>query len=78
MALIPHCCGCGAGQRCIAPIQPLAWELPYATGAIIKRKKLWVKDQALVVTVTGVAWVAAVAQVQLLAQELPHAKKINK
>ena len=22
-----------------APIQPLAWELPYATGAAVKRKK---------------------------------------
>ena len=23
----------------VAPIQPLAWELPYATGAVPKRKK---------------------------------------
>ena len=23
-----------------APIQPLAWELPYATGAALKRKKI--------------------------------------
>ena len=22
-----------------APVQPLAWELPYATGAVLKRKK---------------------------------------
>ena len=45
---------CGLGCRCgsdlpwlwlwhrlaaVAPIQPLAWELPYATGAALKRKK---------------------------------------
>ena len=45
---------CGGGHRCgsnsvwlwlwlslaaAAPIQPLAWELPYATGVAVKRKK---------------------------------------
>ena len=45
---------CGAGHRCgvepellcllcrlaaVAPIQPLAWELPYATGEALKSKK---------------------------------------
>ena len=33
-AQIPHCCGCG-----IAPIRPLAWELPYVSGATLKRPK---------------------------------------
>ena len=46
---IRHCCNrCGSdlvwlwlGHRpaAAAPIQPLAWELPYATGAPIKKKK---------------------------------------
>ena len=45
---------CGAGRRCsldlfllwlwhrlaaVTSIQPLAWELPYTTGAALKRKK---------------------------------------
>ena len=45
---------CGAGRRCssdpmllwlwcrpaaAAPIQPLAWELPYATGAALKKQE---------------------------------------
>ena len=45
---------CGVGHRCgldpvllrlwhrlaaMAPIQPLAWELPYALGAALKRKR---------------------------------------
>ena len=45
---------CGVGRRCVldpallwlwgklaaaAPIQPLAWELPYAAGVALKRKK---------------------------------------
>ena len=44
-AQIWHCCSCGIGQHlqhrpaAAAPIQPLAWELPYATGMAIKRKK---------------------------------------
>ena len=48
---------CGVGHRCdldpvllwlwcrlvaVAPIKPLAWELPYATGAALKK---WQKDQ---------------------------------
>ena len=45
-------CGCGVGYRCgldplllrlwlaaVAPNWPLAWELPYATGAALKEKK---------------------------------------
>ena len=45
---------CGVGRRCgsdpallwlwwrlaaVAPIQPIAWELPYATGAALKKEK---------------------------------------
>jgi len=30
---------CGVGVVATAPIQPLAWELPYATGAALKRQK---------------------------------------
>ena len=33
---IPCCCDCGAAA---APIQPLAWELPYAKGAALKKRK---------------------------------------
>ena len=33
MARIPRCCGSGVGWWPTAPIQPLAWEPPYATGA---------------------------------------------
>ena len=33
------CCGCGTGRPAVAPIQPLAWELPYATGVGLKRQK---------------------------------------
>ena len=48
------CCGCGGGYRCsldpmllwlwcrsaaVAPIRALAWELPYAAGVALKRKK---------------------------------------
>ena len=51
---------CGVGQRCgsdpallwlwgrpaaAAPIQPLAWELPYASGVALKRKKEKEKEQ---------------------------------
>ena len=46
--------GCGVGRRCgldlswlwlwcrlaaVAPVRPLAWELPYAAGAALKRRK---------------------------------------
>ena len=38
--LDPCCCGCGEGlQLYIAPISPLAWELPYASVASLKKKK---------------------------------------
>ena len=33
------CCGCSVGLAAEALIRPLAWELPYATGTAIKRKK---------------------------------------
>ena len=36
---IPQCCGCDVGQAAIAPIRPLAWELPYATGTTLKNSK---------------------------------------
>ena len=54
VAQILHCCGCGVGRRCsldlallwlwhrpaaMAPIGPLAWEPPCATGAALKKKK---------------------------------------
>ena len=35
VAQILCCCDCGA----TAPIQPLAWEPPYASGAALKKKK---------------------------------------
>ena len=38
-AQIPHCCGYGVGQQLPAPIRPLAWELPNAAGAVLKRQK---------------------------------------
>ena len=35
-----HCCSCcGYRLAATAPILPLAWELPYATGVALKRKK---------------------------------------
>ena len=34
---IPCCCGYGIGFP--APIGPLSWELPYAAGGALKRKK---------------------------------------
>ena len=33
VAQIPHCHGCGAA------IEPLAWELPHATGVALKKDK---------------------------------------
>jgi len=51
---IQCCCSCGIGRRCVldpislwlwhrpaaaALIQSLAWELPYALGAALKRKR---------------------------------------
>ena len=36
---IPCCCGCGVSQQLQLQFDPLAWELPYAIGAALKRKK---------------------------------------
>ena len=38
-AWIWGCCGCGVGQQLTVPIQPLAWELLYAVGVALKKKK---------------------------------------
>ena len=32
------CCGCGKGLAAAAPISPLAWEVPYAEGAALKKQ----------------------------------------
>ena len=45
MAWIPHCCGCGVDPVARAPIQPLAWESPYATGAAQEMAKTKKKKQ---------------------------------
>ena len=37
-------CGCGVGWNPTAPIRPLAWELPYAEGEALNRKKKKKKD----------------------------------
>ena len=37
MAQIPSCSGCGVAAAAL--FQPLAWELPYAAGATIKKAK---------------------------------------
>ena len=34
-----NCCGCGVGLQLLPPIQPLAWELPFASGVALKSKK---------------------------------------
>ena len=36
-ARIWHCCGCGVGRQLQLP---LAWELPHATGAALKKAKI--------------------------------------
>ena len=36
---IPCCCELWCRPAAIAPIRPLAWELPYASGAALKSKK---------------------------------------
>ena len=36
--LIAHCCCCGS-PAAVSRIPPLAWELPYATGVTLKKKK---------------------------------------
>ena len=56
--------------------EPLAWELPYATGGALKEKKkknlrefpcgLAVKESSVVATVTSLVW------------ELPHASELPK
>ena len=33
-------CGCGQRLQATAPIPPLAWEPPYATGMVLKKEKL--------------------------------------
>ena len=33
------CCGCGCRLVATAPIQPLAWEVPYAVGAALKKQQ---------------------------------------
>ena len=38
MAQIWRSCGCGIGCAAAAPILPLAWELPFAIGAAIKKE----------------------------------------
>ena len=39
-ALTLSCCGCGVSSLAVAAlIHPLAWELPYAMRAALKRKK---------------------------------------
>ena len=38
-AQIWHFYGCGVGWQLEAPIQPLAWELPYAVGAALQKTK---------------------------------------
>ena len=38
-AQIQHCCVCGCRPSAAVPIQPLAWELPYAADAAVKEKK---------------------------------------
>ena len=49
MAEILHCCG--VGRRATAPIQPLAWEPPYAEGtALEKIKKKDKKKKKVTVT----------------------------
>ena len=39
MAWILNCCGCGCRLAAVAPIHPLAWDPPYATGVALKKKK---------------------------------------
>ena len=38
-AWIPRCCGCGVGRQLQLWFDPLAWELPHAALAALKRKK---------------------------------------
>ena len=40
-----HCCGCDARLAGAAPIQPLAWELPYASGVTLKHTHTQIKNK---------------------------------
>ena len=96
---------CGIVRRChsdlallwpwppaTAPIQPLAWELPCALGASLKKKEKKRKERKIELEfsefpdgtldegssdVTAVALAAAVAWVQPLARELQHAVDVS-
>ena len=45
MAQIWHCCCSGCRPAATAPIRPLAWELPYAVCAALKRPKKKKKEE---------------------------------
>ena len=63
MAQIWHCCGCGVHRPvAITPIQRLAWEPPYATGAAL------VGERKEFDFLTAEAQVTADAQLPSLAQ----------
>ena len=47
VARILSCCGCGVGLAAAAPIQPLAWEPPYAVDAALTNKKQTIKVQSV-------------------------------
>ena len=38
-------CGYGIGQQPLAPVQHLAWELPYAMRAALKKNKIKLKKK---------------------------------
>ena len=44
MAWIWHCCGCAVVQWLQPQFGPRAWEPPYATGAALKKKKIYSLD----------------------------------
>ena len=46
-AWIPRCCGSGVGLAAIAPIRPLAWELPYAAEVAQEMAKRQKKKKVL-------------------------------
>ena len=65
-----------------APIRPLAWEPPFATGAALKRterQKKKKKKKKAIESSPVVQWVkvTTAAQVQSLAQELLHAMGVH-
>ena len=39
VARILPCCGCGVGWQVWPQFEPLAWELPYAASAALKKTK---------------------------------------